>query len=112
MRNFIEYSEMYLMHPELARELVERARAEHLAKETVKKNHTGSNEKTTQREWNKKRCYALFDEMMEKAPKMRVSEIKKVIAAKMHTTTKTISGYLRERPQKNDFYDLNGSLNT
>lgn len=98
MKNLVEYPEMYLMHPELAKELVERARAEYAVKKAEKKNHTGSNEKTTQREQNKRRCYALFDEMMEKAPKMRPSEIKKIVASKMHLTTKTINGYMRERP--------------
>lgn len=100
MKGFIEYPEMYMEHPELAKLLLERIEAIETETNTdsVRKNHTGSNEKTTQRERNKKRCYELFDEMMEKAPKMNVAEIKKVIASKMHTTTKTINGYLRERP--------------
>ena len=100
MKGFIEYPEMYMEHPELAKLLLERIKAIETETNTdsVRKNHTGSNEKTTQRERNKKRCYELFDEMMEKAPKMNVAEIKKVIASKMHTTTKTINGYLRERP--------------
>ena len=95
MNGFIEYPEMFMEHPELAKEFLARFIAE---KNQQKKNRTGSNEKKTQRERNKIQCYKLYDELMEKAPNMKVSEIKKVIADKMHTTAKTIGEYLRERP--------------
>ncbi len=95
MNGFIEYPEMFMEHPELAKEFLTRFIAE---KNQKKKNRTGSNEKKTQRERNKIQCYKLYDELMEKAPNMKVSEIKKVIADKMHTTAKTIGEYLRERP--------------
>ncbi|MBQ5472296.1 MAG: hypothetical protein IIT58_09905 [Treponema sp.] len=67
------------------------------AKKPIKKYRTGSNEKRTQRELNKCQCYKLYDEIMEKAPNMRVSEIKKTVAHKMHVSPKTIREYLRER---------------
>ena len=98
MKGFIEYPEMFMEHPELAKVLLERIRSMETEDVVVKKNHTGLNEKTTQREWNKRRCYELFDEMMERAPKMRQAEIKKTIATKMHITTKTVNEYLREPP--------------
>ncbi|MBR5400772.1 MAG: hypothetical protein IK102_03075 [Treponema sp.] len=98
MKGFIEYPEMFMEHPELAKFLLERIRSVEAEEVCVKKNHTGSNEKTTQRERNKRRCYELFDEMMERAPKMSQAEIKKIIATKMHITSKTVNEYLRERP--------------
>ena len=98
MKGFIEYPEMFMEHPELAKFLLERIRSVEAEEVSVKKNHTGSNEKTTQRERNKRRCYELFDEMMERAPKMSQAEIKKIIATKMHITSKTVNEYLRERP--------------
>lgn len=94
-----EYPEMYMDHPELALELerrVEAYRKEHDAA-THRKNHTGANEKHTLRELRKKECYELYDKMMKDARKMPVSEIKKVIAAKLHITTKTVSEYTREK---------------
>ncbi len=96
MNGFIEYPEMFMEHPELVKEFLEQFISEKNQKK--KKNRTGFNEKKTQRERNKIQCYKLYDELMEKAPNMKVSEIKKVIADKMHTTAKTIGEYLRERP--------------
>ena len=89
--------EIISLRAELKTERLERIKAKEV-NIRISKNRTGSNEKRTQRERNKCQCYELFDEMMEKAPKMKTSEIKKVIATKMHTTVKTIGEYLRERP--------------
>lgn len=97
MRNFngYYYPEMWREHPELAQKFFAELQKNDSKKRT---NKTGSNEKTTQRELNKKKCYELYDEMMAKAKKLSPSEIKKVIAERLHLTTKTINEYLRERP--------------
>lgn len=75
---------------------VEVYRKEHDAA-THRKNHTGANKKYTLRELRKKECYELYDKVMKDVHKMPVSEIKKVIATKLHITTKTVSEYIREK---------------
>lgn len=89
------YPEIWKEHPDMAQKLFDELQKNVPQKN---KNRTGSNEKTTQREQNKKKCYELYDQMMDKAKKMSPAEIKKTIAEKLHLSTKTINEYLRERP--------------
>lgn len=93
-----EYPEMYREHPELVREMIAKLMEKEESPKPGRKNQTGSNEKTKQRERNKENCYKLYDELMEKAKSMPPAEIKKAIAAKLHMTVKTVNAYLRERP--------------